>query len=87
MELDLAGNPVGGGAPLTATVAQDIALYGPGDIVGIDARAVIRTEPRDWITNFESNYLAAIDFYDEDFPWRYTPAPRHRACSCAPGSR
>ena len=23
--------------------------------------------------NFESNYLAAVDFYDEDFPWRYTP--------------
>ena len=27
------------------------------------------------VTNFESNYLAAVDFYDEDFPWRYTPAP------------
>ena len=35
---------------------------------------VVRTEPRDWVTNFETNYLAAIDFYDEDFPWRYTPA-------------
>ena len=53
---------------------QNIALYGPGDIVGIDARAIVRTDPRPWITNFESNYLAAIDFYDEDFPWRYTPA-------------
>ena len=56
-------------------VSQDISLYGPGDIVGIDARAVIRTEPRPGVTNFESNYLAAVDFYDEDFPWRYTPAP------------
>ena len=37
-------------------------------------RAIVRTEPRHWITNFESNYLAAVDFYDEDFPWRYTPA-------------
>ena len=27
-----------------------------------------------WITNFEPNYLAFIEFYDEDFPWRYTPA-------------
>jgi hypothetical protein len=25
------------------------------------------------VTDFESNYLAAIDFYDEDFPWRYSP--------------
>ncbi|HEV3087775.1 MAG TPA: hypothetical protein VGX96_11170 [Candidatus Elarobacter sp.] len=72
--LNLAGDPVGGGAELNAAVAHDVALYGPGDIVGIDARAIVRTEPRPWITNFEANYLAAIDFYDEDFPWRYTPA-------------
>jgi hypothetical protein len=74
VELQLAGDPVGGGAELTQALAQDIALFGPGDVVGVDARAVVRTEPRDWITNFESNYLAAVDFYDEDFPWRYTPA-------------
>ena len=36
---------------------------------------IIRTEPRAGVTNFESNYLAAVDFYDEDFPWRYTPVP------------
>src|SRR5258708_4883211 len=72
--LRLSGDPVGGGTPLTQDIGQDIALYGPGDVVGIDSRAIVRTEPRDWNTNFESNYLAAIDFYDEDFPWRYTPA-------------
>ena len=33
-------------------------LYGPGDVVGLDARAIVRTEPRAWITNFEPNYLA-----------------------------
>jgi hypothetical protein len=74
VEVQIEGDPVAGGAELTRTVAQNIALYGPGDIVGVDERAVVRTEPRNWITNFESNYLAAIDFYDEDFPWRYTPA-------------
>ena len=74
VELQLRGTPPSGGAALTQPVAQDIALYGPGDLVGVDARAVVRTEPRNWITNFESNYLAAVDFYDEDFLWRYTPA-------------
>jgi hypothetical protein len=74
VELQLSGDPVGGGAELTQTVAQDIALYSPGDIIGIDERAVVRTEPRHWITNFEANYLPAVDFYDEDFAWRYTPA-------------
>ena len=74
VELELTGDPVSGDTPLTQPLAQDIALYGPGDIVGIDARAVVRTEPSHLVGNFESNFLAAIDFYDEDFPWRYTPA-------------
>jgi len=72
--LNLTGQAVGGSAPLTQPLTQNIALYGPGDIVGIDSRAIVRLEPRNWITNFESNYFPAIDFYDEDFPWRYTPA-------------
>ena len=75
MKLQLVGTPVSGNTPLTQDVPQDIQLFGPGDIIGVDGRAVVRTEPRDWVTNFESNYLAAIDFYDEDLPWRYTPAP------------
>jgi hypothetical protein len=74
VELQLTGDPVSGESKLVQPLPQDIALYGPGDVIGIDPRAVIRTEPHDWITNFEGNYLAAVDFYDEDFPWRYTPA-------------
>lgn len=75
VELDLSGTPVAGGAALTQTIAQDISVYGPGDILGILGSAVIRTEPRQGVTNFEANYLAGVDFYDEDFPWRYTPTP------------
>jgi hypothetical protein len=75
VELDLSGAPVAGGAPLTQSIAQDISLFGPGDILGVLANAIIRTEPRTGVTNFESNYLAAVDFYNEDYPWRYTPAP------------
>jgi hypothetical protein len=72
--LELTGVPLGGGATLTRPISRDVELYGPADIVGIESRAIVRTEPRHWITNFEPNYLAAIEFYDEDFPWRYTPA-------------
>jgi hypothetical protein len=73
--LQLSGDPVDGGGPeLTKPVRRDIALYGPGDIVGIDTNCIFRTDPHPWITNFEPNYLAAVEFYDEDFPWRYTPA-------------
>ncbi|MDQ6831277.1 MAG: hypothetical protein M3081_20650, partial [Gemmatimonadota bacterium] len=50
-----------------------VRLIGPGDIAGIQAQQVIRTEPRSLVMDFEPNYLAAIDLYDEDFPWRYSP--------------
>ncbi|MBN1274414.1 MAG: hypothetical protein JXB26_19300 [Candidatus Aminicenantes bacterium] len=60
-------------------LAQDletsIQLIGPGDIIGISQDAIIRAEPRNWITDFEPNYLPFIEFYDEDFPWRYSPMP------------
>jgi hypothetical protein len=55
-------------------IEKDVQLYGPGDIVGIDSKVIVKTEPHNWITNFEPNYLPYIDFYEEDFPWRYTPA-------------
>ncbi len=52
----------------------DLTLYGPADIIGIDPRLVIRTDPKPNITNFEPNYLAVVDFDPPDFPWLLTPA-------------
>jgi len=73
VSLQINADLIGGGTS-TPTVPRAVQLYGPGDIIGIDGRMIIRTEPRNWITNFESNYMPYIEFYDEDFPWRYTPA-------------
>ena len=53
---------------------QNFALTGPGDVTGINTRMIIRTEPLDGIGDFEPNLLPYIEFYDEDFPFRYTPA-------------
>ncbi|MDB5847267.1 MAG: hypothetical protein JWP29_1019, partial [Rhodoferax sp.] len=52
----------------------DLSVYGPGDVIGIDPRLVVRTDPKPHITNFEPNYLAVIDFDPPDFPWMMTPA-------------
>ncbi len=73
VSLQITGEQLSGGMA-TETVPRPVQLYGPGDIIGIDAKEIVRTEPRHWITNFESNYLPFVEFYDEDFPWRYTPA-------------
>ena len=52
----------------------DLTLYAPGDVIGIDPRLMVRTDPKPGITNFEPNYLAIVDFDPPDFPWMLTPA-------------
>ena len=52
---------------------RTVRLIGPGDLLGIDPRAVVRVDPRPNTNDFEPNYVAAIEFFDEDFPWRYSP--------------
>lgn len=56
-----------------APIEHVFQLTGPGDVTGIDPDTIVRSEPKNWITDFEPNYLPFIEFYDEDFPWRYTP--------------
>lgn len=62
--------------PLVSTIPinKTVKVVGPGDVIGISDRAIIRTEPKHGITNFEANSLVYIEFYEEDFLWRYTPA-------------
>lgn len=63
------------GNPATAVSGNvDLTLYGPSDIIGIDPRLVVRTDPKPNVTNFEPNYLAIVDFDPPDFPWLLTPA-------------
>jgi hypothetical protein len=59
----------------TATpISMPVELFGPGDVIGLDPRHVIKTEPRDRTVNFEPNYLCGIEFDSPDLPWLFTPA-------------
>jgi hypothetical protein len=59
----------------TAVAAPpNVRLPGPGDVKTIDARAFIRTEPRDGADRFEPNYLAAVELATPDLPWMFTPS-------------
>ena len=51
-----------------------LSLYGPGDVVGVDPRLIVRVTPSANSTNVEPNYFPAIDFDPPDFPWLFTPA-------------
>ena len=57
----------------TRDVDARIHLYGPGDALGLDARQVVRTDPLSNTSEFEPNYLAAIEFDDAALPWMLSP--------------
>ena len=63
-------------APHDATTIAPLPmrLHGPGDVIGIDQRLIVRSDPKPNATNFEPNYLAIVDFDPPDFPWMLTPA-------------
>ncbi len=60
------------GPPLE--VARSLEVAAPGDVVGIDRRQIIRTDPGPGATDFEPNLLALVEFDRPDFPWLFTPA-------------
>lgn len=70
--------PVGGNAYESTgeenDIVQRIQIFGPGEVIGIERSAIVKTEPDPGITDFEPNYMPYIEFYEEDFNWRYTPA-------------
>jgi hypothetical protein len=54
-------------------VTTSSLLHGPGDVVGIDPRQVIRCTPLPGTTSAEPNYLVAVDFDAPELPWLFTP--------------
>ena len=64
----------GAGTNVILPTPRTVGMFGPGDVIGIDPRHVVRTEPRNFTVNFEPNYLAGIEFDTPDFPWLFTPA-------------
>jgi len=60
------------GTPLQVT--QSLQLVGPGDVERLTDGAVLRCHPPDGAREATPGELAYVEFYDEDLPWRYTPA-------------
>ena len=79
IDLTLEGKGVGDNPTKSGLISKSIQIYGPGDVIGIDPKSIVKVEPRNWITNFEPNYLPYIEFYSEGFPWQYSPMPNPAA--------
>lgn len=76
-----AGQPALASAPVGVTVSgvtdpvtHDAVVRGPGDVVGIAASQVVRTDPVDGAVGVEPNYFAQVEFDRPDLPWLFTPA-------------
>lgn len=49
-------------------------LRGPGDVVRLLERQVIRTDPIDGAVGVEPNYFAQVEFDRPDLPWLFSPS-------------
>ncbi|MBL0136219.1 MAG: hypothetical protein IPP79_20705 [Chitinophagaceae bacterium] len=56
------------------THSKGVCLLGPGDVAGFNPNLVIKVTPQNGSSDFEPNYLPCIEFYDEELPWRFSPA-------------
>jgi len=79
------GNLLDAPLPLTATLPVTLAVdgggevryaasvVGPGDVVGLDRRQVIRSDPAPGAVEVAPNYFALVEFDRPDLPWMLTP--------------
>ena len=73
LTLDVLPAP-GVAAPPGPSVTRAVQILGPGDVAALKGEAILRTHPADGTLAATPDELAFVEFYDEDLPWRYSPA-------------
>jgi hypothetical protein len=53
---------------------HNAVVRGPGDVIGIAASQVVRTDPVDGAVGVEPNYFAHVEFDRPELPWLFTPS-------------
>ena len=60
------------GKKVQESFTKQIALWGPGDILGINTRMIVKTEPVRNSNSFEPDLIPFIEFAEPDFLWRFS---------------
>jgi hypothetical protein len=62
-------------ARVSGTVAQGVPLWlaGPGEIRGLDARSIARTDPAPDAIGVPPHLFATVEIHPADLPWMFTP--------------
>ena len=62
-----------GGAARRATSPRTLALAGPGDVLAIEPRQVLRVSPAAGARDAEPDFFPLIEFDAPELPWAYSP--------------
>ncbi|MGE3618841.1 MAG: hypothetical protein AB7L84_00135 [Acidimicrobiia bacterium] len=57
----------------TPAAAVDVAVFGPGDVAGIDPGQIVRSDPHPGAEGFETTRFALVELARADLPWQFTP--------------
>lgn len=71
--LDLKGYSQEQPEGVMTSVNRSMTLYGPSDIVGINSSVIRNVVPLMQTTPMSKDFMPYIEFFEADFPWRYTP--------------
>ncbi|GGT14736.1 hypothetical protein [Streptomyces purpureus] len=56
-----------------AAVPVPLSLYGPGDVLAVDPKQIVRLYPRPGTPDAETTRFPLVEFDRTDFPWLFTP--------------
>jgi hypothetical protein len=56
-------------------VTQTLTVRGPGDVIALDQRQIVRRYPAPGTVDAEGNFLAHVEFDRPDIPWLFSPRP------------
>jgi len=59
------------------TANVTLTLVGPGEVIGLDTRTIVRVYPRRDDNDAEFEHFAMVEFDQADILWRYTAAKAH----------
>ncbi|MCL2012388.1 MAG: hypothetical protein FWG75_06340 [Cystobacterineae bacterium] len=63
-----------GAAYSTLSETKKIQFVSPGDVASLRAEAILRVAPKEGSAGFPIQFHPYVEFWEADFPWRYTPA-------------
>lgn len=84
LKVIMEGKPVGDSNQSPEEFERQLSLVGPADVKQVNPGIISQIYPPAINTErFNSNFMPYMEFFEADFPWRYTPLPA-KGVNCTP---